>query len=195
MSQTTAQAGFPPLTWSDRLRPGVILMIGESSHGSVEIPAAAMALLVHGCSAGLAVCLALEMEEPAGLNVYLNSDGDTAAVALLQGAHWRFEDGRASQAPIPSERSTLMSTYTNELLTKQAIFELLERARCLRAAGAAVDAFGFDEAVSDYRGGARHAAAMAKNVCTAAERRRLARLANTTLLHKVQCSVGLEDTN
>ena len=124
--------------------------MGESTHGSAQIPAAAADLLRLATDEhGLSVWLGLEMEEPAGLDAFLDSNGGDAAIgALLQCAHWRFEDGRASEA----------------------ILALLEQARCQRMAGTDVHAFGFDEAVSECRGGARHAAAMAKNALAAIER-------------------------
>ena len=122
---------------AEMLRPGDIILIGEV-HGSSEIPAVVGALMSEALACGLHVELGLEMELPPAersrMDTFLASDGGAAArAALLRGEHWRFEDGRASEA----------------------VLELVEQARAAR-----VPLFAIDEAVADVRGGPLHAAAI-----------------------------------
>ena len=83
--------------WADL--PSLIL-IGEI-HGSREIPKVVLALATSTISRGLSVSIGLEMEtsEQHALDAYMASSGTDADVTkLLSGAHWRLEDGRASEA-------------------------------------------------------------------------------------------------
>ena len=83
--------------WADL--PSLIL-IGEI-HGSREIPKVVLALAASTISRGLSVSIGLEMEtsEQHALDAYMASAGTDADVTkLLSGAHWRLEDGRASEA-------------------------------------------------------------------------------------------------
>ena len=83
--------------WADL--PGLIL-IGET-HGSREIPKVVLALAACTIRRGRSVSIGLEMEtsEQHALDAYVASAGTDADVTkLLSGAHWRLEDGRASEA-------------------------------------------------------------------------------------------------
>jgi len=103
------------------LRPeGTILLLGEM-HGTEQSPAFVADVLCAAARERIAVTLGLEIppaEQP-GMDRYLASGGGAEDRAVLvQGPFWRpaLLDGRSSQA----------------------VLELVERARALRAAGAAV---------------------------------------------------------
>jgi hypothetical protein len=121
--------GLDPL-----LRSGKTVLFGEI-HGTTQVPRFVGDVACRAAAAGLAVALALEVgvgEEPAFAR-YLASQGGAADRAqLLAGALWRspFPDGRSSQAMV----------------------DLLEQMRRLRARGAVVTVHGLLEPSPDRDG-------------------------------------------
>jgi len=100
------------------------LLVGEY-HGTVEMPQIAADLLCVAAQQKRPVILGLEFttENQASLEAYLQSDGGTAArERALSAPAWQRPDGRNSLA----------------------VFELLETARRLRAAGHTVGVVAFD---------------------------------------------------
>lgn len=128
-------ASHPPVT-SARvdvpeavLPAGGVLMLGDM-HGTRELPAFVGAVAATAAERG-PVVLGLEIPpaEGAAITAYLGSDGGPAArAALIAGAWWQaaYQDGRRSEAMV----------------------ELIEHARQLRAAGRALDVVEID-AVAD----------------------------------------------
>lgn len=122
------------------LAPDSLLILGEI-HGTDESPAFAAEVACHAVAAGRSLVLALELpaEEAERLEPFLASAGsESDRAAMLAGGRWRaaYQDGRSSQAMV----------------------DLLERVRSLRAGGGAVEVILFDrqpgEAAAGQAGGA-----------------------------------------
>lgn len=106
-----------------------LLVIGEM-HGTVENPALIAALAVHAAAAGpLLVALEIWGQEQVRIDAWHDSDGDAdARAALLAGAFWRK----------PRERS--------DGRRSQAMLDLLDALRRLRAQGLPVSVAAYDDA-------------------------------------------------
>lgn len=127
-----ARPSGPAALLSDAIGDHDVVLLGEM-HGTREIPAITARLLTHYASTG-PVLLALEANaaDQAGVERFLDSAGAVLDKArLLAGEHWQEQthDGRDSVA----------------------MFELLDHARRLRAAGARVSVVMFDVAGSGER--------------------------------------------
>jgi erythromycin esterase-like protein len=116
-----------------------VVLLGEM-HGTQEAPALAGELVSHYAAAHGPVLLGLEIDrsEQAAVDRFLGSDGDARARrALLAGEQWLAPfDGRDSEA----------------------MFELIDRVRQLRASGANVRVVDFDDRDTDMDRRNRHMA-------------------------------------
>ncbi len=113
--------GLEPL-----ITPNSLLILGEI-HGTSESPAFAAAVACHVVSTGRSLVFGLELtaEEAERIEPFLASEGtESDRKALLAGGRWRsaYQDGRSSQA----------------------MADLLEKLRSLRAEGGAVEVILFD---------------------------------------------------
>ncbi|MBS1121986.1 MAG: hypothetical protein H6Q90_4214 [Deltaproteobacteria bacterium] len=118
-----------------RLTPGAIVWFGEM-HGTEQSPRFVGDVVQHTAHTW-SVQLGLEIPRDVQpqLDRYFASDGGvTARAALLDGAFWRWHDGRSSDA----------------------MLGFIERVRALRADGSVIDVVAFDipsdDATSDARG-------------------------------------------
>jgi len=127
------------------------MMIGEL-HGTNETPELIAAMLKSRVSKER-VLLGLEIprDEQERIDTYLQSGGSsTSRQAMLQGAHWRGQDGRSSLAMIG----------------------LLEQLRRLRNSGYKVDVVCFDGSADDFKQASTNRdAVMATNLRAAMKRR------------------------
>jgi len=118
-----------PAGLSDLLHPGALVVFGEV-HGTVETPAFVANVACHAAASGAEVAVGLEIPrdlQPA-VDRFLASEGRPNDVAaLLQGAHWSMQDGRASEAYLA----------------------VIEHVRALRHAGKQARVFFFDAAEAD----------------------------------------------
>lgn len=125
----TRSASRTPLPGTESLRsqaPAEFIIMGEA-HGTAELPAAFADLVCAFAlkSGPLTVGLEFLPEEQSSLDAYLASDGGQAARAVLLGSPgWSSRDGRASQA----------------------IFDLLESLRRLKATKPDLQVVAFDHA-------------------------------------------------
>lgn len=93
-------AGADDFAWHTRAR---WIILGESAHGTVEQPQAAIDVLCAFMRANRPIIVAIEHArvEQEGIDAYLGSDGSTGArAALFRGWNWNpaVQDGKASQA-------------------------------------------------------------------------------------------------
>lgn len=121
------RCGDPIPGWKAFARPGRMVVLGEF-YGSKEIPAFLSDAACQAAEAGHRVHVGLEIAkiEQRLVDEYLESDGGPEARArLLDGGMWHrmYEDGKSSTA----------------------IFDVIERARALRAQGLQVDVHYYDE--------------------------------------------------
>jgi hypothetical protein len=133
---TPIAGAAPLLAMADRRA----FIFGEL-HGTNEIPALFADLVCEAAAQG-SVIVGLEMPESsqAALDAWVGSDGGAAALAtLLRDGHWRFADGRASQA----------------------MLALVERLRALKAAGRPVSLLAFVPASAATLTGTAYEQAMA----------------------------------
>jgi hypothetical protein len=110
------------------LARGKLLWFGEM-HGTAESPRFVVDAACHAARLGR-VQLGLEVPgaEQARIDAFLRSDGSPAArTALLAGPFWDVRDGRSSEA----------------------MFDLVDRTRRLRASGATIDIVAFDGPARD----------------------------------------------
>ena len=119
-----------------------VVVIGEGTHGTNEIPAFVAGVLCNYAMAGRPVVMAWEFsrEKQADITIFLNSDGSPAARSALVDNALRGQDGRSSVA----------------------ILSMLEAVRGLRAAGSrvavqAVDYGEFDVLLPVYASEDRYA--------------------------------------
>jgi hypothetical protein len=121
-----AACGSPaePTAIADHLRPGRVLVVGET-HGTEQFPAAVLEAVEAVDDRHVPVRLGLEIprDEAARFARYLRSHGTRAdRRALLAGSFWETPDGRASEA----------------------MLGLVEGVRARKASGYDVDIFVFD---------------------------------------------------
>jgi hypothetical protein len=113
-----------PTRLADLMTPGRVVVVGEI-HGTVEFPRAVESAVTTAASRKTAVRLGLEIprDETAAFATYIDSDGTRRDRAeLTRSPFWTKRDGRASDA----------------------MLELVETVRTLRASGSDVDLLLFD---------------------------------------------------